>query len=120
MTEEKEKQVWSIDELVTMTETVQSAEIEYAGKMLPVQWCELVESEEPKISVPDDNTPQEEVTEHYKDLAQERVSKMIDKANGMNPEGITITKETYEKIPTTVKWAISGKVLGAASDFISG
>ena len=37
----EEKQVWSIDELVTMTETVQSTEIEYAGKSLPVQWCEF-------------------------------------------------------------------------------
>ena len=116
----EEKQVWSIDELVTMTETVQSTEVEYAGKTLPVQWCELVESEEPKMSVPADDTPQEEVTEHYKELAQERVCKMIDKANELNPEGITLTSETYQRIPTTVKWAISGKILGGESDFITG
>jgi len=116
----EEKQAWSIDELVKMTETVQSAEIEYAGKVLNIQWCELVESEEPKISVPEENTPEDEVTEHYKDLAQQRVSKMIDKANELNPDGITLTSESYAKIPTTIKWAISGKILGGESDFITG
>jgi len=38
---EEEKQVWTIEELVAMTETVQSAELEYMGKILPIQWCEL-------------------------------------------------------------------------------
>ena len=45
---------------------------------------------------------------------------MIDKANKLNPEGATLTSETYQKIPTTVKWAISGKILGGESDFITG
>ena len=39
MTEEKAKEVWTIDDLVALTETVQSAEVEYQGKLLPIQWC---------------------------------------------------------------------------------
>ena len=35
----EEKQMWTIDDLVAMTDTVQSTEIEYAGKVLPIQWC---------------------------------------------------------------------------------
>ena len=61
----EEKQVWTIEELVAMTETVQSSEIEYNGKVLPIQWCELTEEEEPKMYVPDENTPAEDVCEYY-------------------------------------------------------
>ena len=121
MTEEKEKQIWTIDELVAMTETVQNADIEYVGKVLPIQWCELIESEEPKMTVPDEDTPPDEVTEHYKDIAQERVMRMIAKANTMNADGTTITQEMYGKLPTTIKWQISGKILGSdTADFTSG
>ena len=120
MTEE-EKQVWTMDELVQMTETVQHAEIEYAGKTLHIQWCELIESEEPKLVVPDDDTPDDEVQEHYKELAQIRVSKMIAKANKMNPEGTTVDEESWLKLPTTLRWQVSGKVMqGDSSSFTSG
>jgi hypothetical protein len=121
MTEE-EKQVWTIDELVAMTETVQRTEVVYGGKVLPVQWCELTESEEPKMMVPDEETPPEEVQEYYKDLAQERVSRMIEKGNEKEPDGITLTAETWVKLPTTVRWAVSGKILGGegSQDFTTG
>ena len=120
--EEKEKQMWSIDDLVAMTETVQHAEVEYAGKILLVQWCELTESEEPKMAVPDDDQPAEDTQQYYKDLAQERVGRMIEKANGKNPDGVTLTAETWVKLPTTVRWAVSGKVLGGegSQDFTTG
>ena len=36
---EKKNEVWSIDELVALTETVQSKELEYNGKKIPLQWC---------------------------------------------------------------------------------
>jgi len=124
MTEEEkqEKQVWTIDELVAMTETVQKADIEYGGKVLPVQWCELTEGEEPKMAVPDEKTPPEEVSEYYKGLAQERVSKMLAKANKLSPDTITLTPETWEKLPTTIRWSISGKILSgdASQDFTTG
>ncbi len=83
MTEEKE--MWTIEELVAMTETVQHKEVEWSGKALKVQWCELTESEEPKMNLPDDNAPSEEQTEYYKQLAADRVMCMIDKANKKSP-----------------------------------
>ncbi len=120
--EKQEKQVWTIEELVAMTETVQSAVISYAGKTLAIQWCELTESEEPKMAVPDETTPPEEVSEYYKELAQERVGRMLEKANKMSPDTITITSENWQKLPTTIRWSISGKVLGGenSQDFTTG
>ena len=122
MTEEKAKEVWTIDDLVALTETVQSAEVEYQGKLLPIQWCELTESEEPKIGVPSDDASNEDVQEHYKEIAQLRVGKMISKANTMNPDNITLTDESWIKLPTTIRWQVSGKILGGetAEDFING
>lgn len=119
---EEEKQVWTIEELVAMTETVQNAEIEYLGKVLPVQWCELTESEEPKMVVPDETTPAEEVSEYYKGLAQERVGRMMEKANKLSPDTITLTSESWDKLPTTIRWQVSGEILGGATsqDFITG
>jgi hypothetical protein len=121
MTEE-EKQVWTIDELVAMTETVQTADIEYLGKVLPIQWCELTESEEPKMAIPDDDTPSEEVSEYYKGLAQERVAKMITKGNKLAPDSVTLTEDSWDKLPTTIRWNISGKILSGdtAQDFTIG
>ena len=55
MTNEKKTEIWTIDELVSLTENVQSKDIEYNGKTVPVQWCELTEAEEPKLSLPDEN-----------------------------------------------------------------
>jgi hypothetical protein len=122
MTEEKAKEVWTIDDLVALTETVQSAEVEYQGKLLPIQWCELTESEEPKIGVPSDDASNEDVQEHYKEIAQLRVGKMISKANTMNPDNITLTDESWIKLPTTIRWQVSGKILGGetSEDFING
>ena len=40
MTEEA-KEMWTIEELVQMTEEVQSTELEWQGKALKIQWCEL-------------------------------------------------------------------------------
>ena len=48
MTEEKKKEIWTIDELVELTEKVQTDSVTYLEKELPIQWCDLVESEEPK------------------------------------------------------------------------
>ena len=123
MTEEVKKEVWTIDELVALTETVPSAEIEYAGKLLPVQWCELTESEEPKMGAPAEDAHPDDVQEHYKEIAQLRVGKMIAKANTMNPDNINLTEESWVKLPTTIRWQVSGKILGggeSSEDFITG
>tara|TARA_R100000458_G_scaffold49388_1_gene48948 strand:+ start:925 stop:1287 length:363 start_codon:yes stop_codon:yes gene_type:complete len=119
---EEEKQVWTIEELVAMTETVQSGEIEYNGKVLPIQWCELTESEEPKMAVPDEETPADEVSEYYKEIAQQRVGRMLEKANKLSPDTVTLTAESWDKLPTTIRWSISGKILGGdgAQDFTTG
>jgi len=119
MTEEKE--MWTIDELVAMTETVQHKEIEWAGKALRVQWCELTEAEEPKMALPDDSAPSEEQTEYYKQLASERVCRMIEKANEKAPETATISKDNFVSLPTTFRWQISSTVLGQTTEnFTSG
>ena len=119
MTEEKE--MWTIEELVSMTETVQQKEVVWAGKSLKIQWCELTESEEPKMALPDDSAPSEEQTEYYKQLASERVLKMIEKANDKSPETANISSENYMSLPTTLRWQISSIVLGQNNEnFISG
>ena len=107
MTKEKTKtERWTIEELVAMTDTVQSEDIEWNGKNLKVQWCELTEAEEPKMD---------------RKIAGERVLAMIGKANKKNPENITIYKENWELLPSTFRWAISGAVLGTqAESFTSG
>jgi hypothetical protein len=119
MTEEKE--MWTIEELVEMTENVQHKEVEWAGKALSIQWCELTESEEPKMNLPDDNAPSEEQTEYYKTLAGERVLAMIQKANNKEPDKTTITEDNWGSLPTTLRWNVSGIVLGTSSEsFTSG
>tara|TARA_Y100000310_G_C20489098_1_gene718268 strand:- start:201 stop:560 length:360 start_codon:yes stop_codon:yes gene_type:complete len=119
MTEEKE--MWTIEELVAMTEEVQHKEVVWAGKTLAIQWCELTESEEPKMALPDDEAPQEEQTEYYKQMAAQRVLAMIEKANEKSPDTAMITGENYMSLPTTLRWQMSSLVLGQTNEnFISG
>ena len=119
MTEEKE--MWTIDELVKMTSEVQHKEIMWAGKALKVQWCELTESEEPKMKLPDDTAPSEEQTEYYKELAGERVLAMIEKANEKSPDTTTIKSSNWASLPTTLRWNVSGIILGTSNEnFTSG
>ena len=127
MTEEKQMEIWSIEELIAMTDTVQSKDIEWQGKILSIQYCELTEEEEPKMLLPDDDLPSEEQNEYYREIASQRVSRMIIKANEKNPDGTTITEENWGKMPTTLRWQISGTVLGttpsdgpSTKDFQSG
>ena len=112
----EEKQVWSIEELIAMTDTVQTKDIEWQEKTLKIQYCELTEEEEPKMVLPSDDMPSEEVNEYYRELASERVTRMINKANKKNPEGITISDDNWGKLPTTLRWQISGTVLGTTTN----
>jgi len=119
MTEEKE--MWTIEELVGMTETVQTKETTWQGKNLSVQWCELIESEEPKLNLPSDDMPEEEQTEYYKKVANERVLCMIDKGNTKQPDTANITRENWGSLPTTLRWNIASLILGTGSEnFTSG
>ena len=112
----KEKEMWTIEELVEMTESVQYKEVTWAGKTLNVQWCELTESEEPKMALPDDSAPSEEQTEYYKEIAGKRVLAMIEKANDKEPDGANITSDNWGSLPTTLRWNISSLVLGTANE----
>ena len=49
--------------------------------------------------------------EFFQNLAKERVTRMINKANEKNPEGTFLTDEVWDKLPTTIKWTISGSIL---------
>ena len=123
MTEKKQMEVWSIEELIAMTDTVQSKDIEWQGKILKLQYCELTEEEEPKMLLPDDDLPTEEANEYYREIASARVMRMIAKGNEKSPDTKTIAEDNWGKMPTTLRWAISSVILGTASgsaDFLSG
>ena len=111
MTEEKE--MWTIDELVAMTEKVQHKEIEWAGKALKVQWCELTEAEEPKAVIPDDGATEEEKNAVYQQIGVDKVKAMITKADEMNPDDACGLVSVWEDLPTTLRYQLTAEVLGA-------
>ena len=115
MTEEA-NEMWTIEELVQMTEKVQSTNLDWQGKKLHIQWCELVEAEEPKMAIPTDDMPEEEQTEYFKKMASERVLAMIKKANDKNPEGTSLTEENWGSLPTILRWSISSTILGTQAE----
>tara|TARA_Y100000296_G_scaffold71889_1_gene87789 strand:+ start:254 stop:610 length:357 start_codon:yes stop_codon:yes gene_type:complete len=109
MTETKE--MWTIDELVELTEEVQTEELEYNGKSLKVQWCELTEAEEPKMMMPDESMSEDEKNAHYTKIAGNRVLAMLNKANDKNPDGAFINEQSWSKLPTSLRWRISNTVM---------
>ena len=108
---EQKKEIWTIDELVSLTEEVQSLELEYSGKVIPIQWCELTEAEEPKLSMAEEDASEEDKNLHYAKLASNRVLAMIFKANTKNPEGKVLDDKVWDKLPTTLRWRISNTLL---------
>ena len=115
MTEEKKKEVeiWTIDELVELTEKVQTDSLTYLEKELPIQWCDLVESEEPKVDLAAVDSADESTKQDlFAKFGTARVLAMVEKANKKNPEGATITRDSWNKIPATIRWQLSGIVLG--------
>ena len=115
MTESK-VEMWSMDDLIALTDEVQSEELEYKGKSVEIQWCELVESEEPKMVIPDEGKSEEEKNAYYTELANKKILKMIEKANEKNPDGTFIDSEVWSKIPTSLKYRISAKVMGTETE----
>ena len=101
-----------MDDLIALTDEIQTEVLEYKGKTLQVQWCELVESEEPKMIIPSEETPEDEKNEYYTQLAAEKIQKMIEKANEKNPEGAFLTPDVWSKLPTSLKYQVSAKVMG--------
>ncbi len=111
MTNEKKTDVWTIDDLVQLTETVQTATVEYNGKSVPLQWCELTEAEEPKMAIPHEDATEDEKTNHFSRLAGLRVIAMITKGNMMSEDTIFVDEENWTKFPSTLRWRISNKIL---------
>ena len=114
MTEKKD--TWTIDELVNLTDKVQTSETEYNGKKFVFQYCELTEGEEPKMKFAPEGASQEEQNEKFKEIGQARILAMIVKANKKNPDGISITEENWPKMPSTIRWGVSNAILGSADD----
>ena len=108
--------VWTIDELVALTDKVQTGETEYNGKSFIFQYCELTEAEEPKLSLPPQGAPEEDMNEAYKEIGQKRILAMILKANEKNSDGASITKENWPLLPSTVRWGVSNYILGSSDD----
>ena len=108
-------ETWNIDDLIALTETVQIGEVDYQGKKLLFQYCELTEGEEPKLEMPLDDATEDEKNEVYQKVGLYRIKSMVIKANKKNPEGATLTDENWDKIPSTVRWGISQSILGGGS-----
>ena len=62
-----ENEFWNIDELVALTDEVQTSEIEYNEKKLKIQFCELTEGEEPKLDLPPARASEEEQNKAYRE-----------------------------------------------------
>lgn len=114
MTEEK-KEIWSMDELVALTDEVQISEVLFREKVVEFQFCELVEKEEPKIKS-QDGMSEDEKMGYFQELGSQRVFKMIVKANEKNPDGPCISEEQWKLLPTTLRYQITNKILGVESE----
>tara|TARA_R100001163_G_scaffold61625_2_gene51766 strand:- start:1573 stop:1938 length:366 start_codon:yes stop_codon:yes gene_type:complete len=114
MTEEK-KEIWSMEELVALTDEVQISEVIFREKLVEFQFCELVEKEEPKIKS-QDGMSEDEKMGYFQELGAERVERMIGKANEKNPEGPCISKEQWKLLPTTLRYAITNNILGVEEE----
>ena len=112
----KEDSVWSIDDLVALTDEVQKGECEYRGKTFRYQYCELTEKEEPKTLPIDDNASDEDKADWYANVGAERILAMINKANQKNPEGISLTEENWEKLPITLRYSVMSDILSISKE----
>ena len=109
----EEKKIWSMDDLVALTDEVQIDEVIFRGGVVEFQYCELTEKEEPKLPAVNESLPEDEKMGMYQELGSQRVLKMIQKANEKNPDGPVIVEEQWSLLPTTLSYAISKKILGA-------
>lgn len=107
-----EKKFWSMDELVALTDEVTINEVVFRGRLMEFQYCELTEGEEPKLTAVSDDMSEDEKMGVYQEIGSKRVLKMITKATEKNPEGPVITSEQWSLLPTTLRYAISNKILG--------
>ena len=79
MTEEEKEvkaEMWTMEDLVALTDEVQEGEIEFKDKILKFQFCELVESEEPKFKPLSDRASPEEKMAYYTEIGGNRILAM--------------------------------------------
>ena len=111
-----EKETWSMEDLINLTDEVQQDEMDFRGKTLKFQYCELTEAEEPKMKGLNDAMSEEEKMAFYQKIGSDRCLKMIEKANSKNPDGITLNVDTWNALPTTLRYQIANKILGVEGE----
>ena len=103
---------------------MQHGKVEYRGKVVNFQFCELTEAEEPKINMIDESASLDEKNDFYTKVGTERILSMIGKANVKNPDGISLTAENWGNLPTSLRFSISSDILAlkedVAANFITG
>ena len=116
MKEEETTEMWSMDDLIALTDEVQQGEVEFRGKLVKYQFCELVEKEEPKFKPVPDTASEEQKMAMYTEIGSKRILRMLEKANEKNPEGPSITKEHWGLLPTTLRYQISNEIMGVEQE----
>ena len=66
---------WTMDDLVALTDEVQIGEVEFRGKVVEYQFCELVEKEEPKFRALSDRASEDEKMAHYTEIGSKSLTK---------------------------------------------
>ena len=112
----KEDSVWSIDELVALTDEVQKGKCDFRGKEFTYQYCELTEAEEPKTLPLDDNASDDERADWYQKVGSERILLMINKANDKDPDGVTITSDNWDKLPVTLRYSVMSDIMNLSNE----
>ena len=114
--EEEIVEEWTLDDLVALTDEVQTSDIMFRGKVFNYHFCELVEKEEPKFKPLSDSATEEQKMAYYTEIGSKRVWAMIEKANEKNPEGPVIEKAHWELLPTTLRYSLANEIMGTTSE----
>ena len=116
--------VWTIEELVKLTDQVQTGKVTYRGKDFHFQFCELAEKEEPNLKALPETATEQEKQDWATDAGIERILAMIKKANDKNPDGVTLTEENWSTVPVTLRYQITSEILSyqqeITENFITG
>ena len=116
--------VWTIEELVDLTDQVQTGKVTYRGKDFHFQFCELAEKEEPNLKAIPETASDQEKQDWATEAGTERILAMIKKANDKNPDGITLTDENWATVPVTLRYQITSEILSyqqeVTENFITG
>jgi len=111
-----EKKIWSIDQLVALTDEVQIEQVDFRNKAVKFQFCELTEKEEPKFTGVADELPEDEKMAMYQEIGSNRVVRMLQKANEKAPDGPAIVEEQWALLPTTLRYSITNRILGTEEE----